>query len=151
MNEKLFSAEILALGTEKTVEALRACNAQTAPFGLKLSEEELMALTAGRTRALRDTGRVEFGGGILPALALAFCDSPYLQAADYGATLLALQGLFYHFKNEFREQMEDDELLKLLRRAYDEKAHGAVGFLAGMTTAALCGKEEKPKVATDES
>lgn len=150
MNDEWFPAEIAALGMEKTINALRQCNVQTALFGLQLTQEEMVALAAGRTRALRDSGRVEFNGGILPALIQMFCNSPYLQAAEYAETLLKLQEIFYHFKNEFHEQIEDDELLKLLRRAYDEKAHGAADFLAGMTPAALCGKEEKPKEVEDE-
>ena len=53
------------------------------------------ALAEGRERALADTGRVEFGDGILPALIDALCDSPYLQQSDWAETLLSAQAVFY--------------------------------------------------------
>ena len=50
---------------EDTVGALEALERRTAPLGLRLTREECLALAEGRERALTDTGRVEFGGGIL--------------------------------------------------------------------------------------
>ena len=139
MGEQL---EFGALCPAETVRSLAACNARTARFGLTLTAAETAALAEGRVRALRDTGRVEFGGGILPRLVLAFCDSPYLEQTTYADTLLTLQETFYAFKNEFKDRMSDESLLKLLRRAFDDRAHGAAELLAGLTPLELLGRKE---------
>ena len=99
----------------ETVRALDACNARTVRFGLTLSPEQMEQLAEGRFRALRETGRVEFGEGILPRLVMAFCDSPYLQQEDWAETLLLLQQVFYKFKNDFRDSIGDDTLLRLMQ------------------------------------
>lgn len=138
-----------AAGLARTVEQLRGLNVRTARFGLTLTEEEMAALAAGRSKALRDAGRVELGDGMLPALAEAFCDSPYLQQTEYAGTLQTLQEIFYWFKTESRDRWTDEELLALLRRAYDGKAGGAAEYLAGMTAEELCG--EAAEEDSDES
>lgn len=125
------------------VRALDACNARTVRFGLTLSPEQMEQLAEGRFRALRETGRVEFGEGILPRLVLAFCDSPYLQQEDWAETLLLLQQVFYKFKNDFRDSIGDDTLLRLMRRAFDGRAHGAAELLADMTPPELLGREDR--------
>ena len=84
----------------ETIQALAAANRQTARYGLTLTPEQMTALAESRTRALLDTGRVEFGGGILPRLIEVFCDSPHLHQAEYAAALEALQAIFYRYKNE---------------------------------------------------
>lgn len=140
--EELFP--VTAVQLARTEQALAACNAKTARFGLTLSREQIAVLAAGRTQALRNTGRVEFGEGILPRLVLAFCDSPYLYQEDYAETMLTLQEIFYNFKNEFQERLSDDRLLRLLRRAFDERAHGAAEYLAGLSPAELLAKREEP-------
>lgn len=135
-------AWMIAAGLDGTVERLRRTNAQTARFGLTLTEAEIAALAAGRSKALRDAGRIELGEGILPVLAETFCDSPYLQPLEYAGTLQTLQEAFYRFKTESQDRWTDEELLALLRRAYDGRAGGDVEYLAGMTPAELWGKEE---------
>lgn len=117
-----------------TLAALEAANRETARYGLTLTREEMAALAESRVRALRDTGRVELGEGILPRLIEAFCDSPHLHQADYAETLGTLQEIFYRWKNEAGDRTPDDELLPLLRRAFD-RAGGGVGYLAGFSLA----------------
>ena len=60
-------------------QEIRECNAYSSKFGLVLSETEITDLVTGRAEALRASGRIEFGGGILPKLIEAFCDSPYIE------------------------------------------------------------------------
>ena len=52
---------------EKAKQELCACNAVSERFGLSLSEGEIEELVQCRAKALRDTGRVEFGGGSCPS------------------------------------------------------------------------------------
>ena len=58
---------------------VRECNAYSSRFGLILREDEIAELVAGREEALRASGRIEFGGGILPKLIRTFCDSPFIE------------------------------------------------------------------------
>jgi hypothetical protein len=119
-------------------QELSASNRISEKFGLTLTQSQMQELAVRRTQALRDTGRVEFGGGILPKLILAFCDSPYLTQADYARTLAELQELFYAFKSESGERLTDDELLSEMRRCFDGPAGGGVEYLAGVSLEELC-------------
>lgn len=125
--------------SKKTLAKSRVCLAR---FGLSLTEGEETALMAGHTEALRDTGRVELGDGILPQLIEAFCNSPYLGGENLAEELLTLQELFYHWKNEAGELTPDEELLSFMRQIYDEKAHGAAEYLAGFSLRELKGEME---------
>ena len=100
------------------------------------------ALAEGRERALADTGRVEFGDGILPALIDALCDSPYLQQSDWAETLLSAQAVFYHWKEEAGDLVPDRALLAFLRRAFDG-ARGAISYLEGFSLKELRERKEE--------
>lgn len=57
---------------------LGALNQLTEKYHLALSQEGMQRLNERRHQALKDTGRVEFGDGVLKQLVFAFCDSPFL-------------------------------------------------------------------------
>lgn len=121
-------------------QELAASNHISEKFGLTLSQSQMQELLTRRTQALRSTGRVEFGGGILPKLIKTFCDSPYLTQTEYAQTLEELQDLFYAFKSESGERLTDDELLGLMRWCFDGPAGGATEYLAGVCLEELCRK-----------
>ena len=112
-------------------ERLRTCNALTARFGLWLTEENIRELAEARFSALGQTGRVEFGGGILEKLIYEFCDSPYLEQDTYMETLLALQDAFYYFKNETLDAIADDDLIAFMKRHFDGDCEGSIDYLTG--------------------
>ena len=120
----------------ETIQALAAANRQTARYGLTLTPEQMTALAESRTRVLLDTGRVELGTGILPRLIEIFCDSPHLHQTDYAATLETLQAIFYRSKNETGDLTPDEDILRLLRWAFD-KAGGSTDYLEGCSLAEL--------------
>jgi hypothetical protein len=122
----------------KAVEELIACNNFTVRFGLYLSEEQAQSLMGKRMEALRDTGRVEFGEGILKKLIFEFCDSPYIMQDNYVDTLLALQDAFYYFKNESLEQLSDDELIAFMKRHFDGDCEGSLEYLSSSSLEDLC-------------
>ena len=68
----------LSIQMELGMREVRECSAYSGQFGLVLKEPEIRELVECRQEALVDTGRVEFGGGILPKLIHALCDSPYI-------------------------------------------------------------------------
>ena len=79
---------------------------------------------------------MELGAGILPRLIEAFCDSPHLHQADYAVTLEALQTIFYRCKNEAGDLTPDEDVLRLLRRAFD-RAGGSTDHLEGLSLVEL--------------
>lgn len=136
---------------ELAVEEVRAANRVSRKFGLVLSEAQLQVLVEKRFQALQETGRLEFGGGILPRLIAAFCSSPYLNQHNYADTLVELQYIFYYFKNESLEALPDEDLLTYMRRSFDTDCHGSLEYLRGTSLETLCrqlryGEEEAENV-----
>lgn len=131
-------------------DSLARCNETTERYGLSLTAAEAGDLLMSRSQSLRDAGRVEFGEGILPKLILAFCDSPYITQEDYAETLSGLQDCFYYYKSASEERFGDDDLLSMMRAAFDGEAEGSVEFLAETTMDELCrstrlGDEREPR------
>lgn len=116
---------------------LAACNARGERYGLVLTEEQMGGLARRRVDALRATGRVEFGRGVLLELVSAFCDSPYLSQEAYEETLAELQDAFYRLKEESNEQLPDQELIDAMRYAFDNEAHGSTDYVGDMPASRL--------------
>ena len=82
------------------------------------------------------------GEGTLPALMLAFCDSPYLNQDHWEESLAELQSLFYQFKNETREALPDAELLAAMARVFQERG-------GSLTALAMAEPEELRRAARE--
>ena len=136
--EHEFAPGTLAMQIQSAAQELRSLEEVTAPYGLSLSVEQIRNLVERRFDALRDTGRVEFGGGILGKLVRAFCDSPYLTRENYEETLLELQDSFYYFKNESLDRLTDDELIEFMKQVFDGRAQGSLDYLSGTSLEELC-------------
>ena len=108
-----------------------SCNAITATYGVTLTEEQALALVNTRGEALKKTGRMEWCGGVLQKLIMAFCDSPYITEDNYEETLHELTELFYGFKNETLEVVTDDQLIGFMKSAFNGRCCGALELLAG--------------------
>ncbi len=116
---------------------MRECNAYSSNFGLSLSETEIAELVTCRAEALRTAGRIEFGGGILPKLIQAFCDSPYIYQDNYADTLAELEEAFYYFKTEAMDRFSDDELIEYMVKVFNGRAQGSAEYLSGTSLEAL--------------
>jgi hypothetical protein len=103
---------------------LEFCNQVIGAYGLSLSTQDIRALVAGRVEALQTADRVEFGGGVVKDLVLAFCSSSFVTQHSFVETVLELQELFYEFKNESLEQIPDEDLIKTMRSLFDDVANG---------------------------
>lgn len=128
--------QIRALSAAK--EEIRCCDELNRLHGLTLTEGDITELVELRGQALKNTGRVEFGGGILPKLIRAFCKSPYVDAGNYAATLGDLQDAFYYFKNESGDRFSDDELIEFMEKVFNGAAHGSTEVLATISLEELC-------------
>lgn len=133
---------------EKTTGQLLQSNGTAARFGLSLSGEEAKALALRQRELLGETGRIEFGEGIVGRLAFAFCDSPYIAPQSWGQTLAELLECFYHYKNEI--ELPDDELLAFMKEHFDGDCAGSVEYLSGTLLEGLSqrlrtGGEDEPE------
>lgn len=125
---ELFGRQALS---KYSVQEILRCNEETEAYGLVLTQEQAAELVETRGIALRDTGRLEFGEGVIGKLIRAFCDSPYLTPRNYAATLHALVEMFYAYKNETLDRLSDDELIGFLRSVFDMPCQGSTELLAG--------------------
>ena len=99
-------------------------------WGMTISPEQAVMLVRRQAEVLRDTRRVDFGGGVLKKLAEAFCDSPYIQPCDWADTLAQLTELFYALKNETRDQLGDDTLIAAMAARFNGDAGASLDALA---------------------
>lgn len=119
------------------VEELRQCNDFTCRFGLFLSESQIQSLVEQVFTALQETGRIEFGQGILKRLVYEFAPSPYIMQANYEDTLLELLDIFYYFKNDSLDMLSDDELIILMAK-YFNACQGSLDYLRETALSELC-------------
>lgn len=110
--------------------ALESCNPVLERHGLSLTATDIRVLVASRAEALHAAGRIEFGGGILEDLVLAFAGSPYVSQDTLTETVIEMQELFYEVRNEMLEQIPDDDLIARMRSLFDEFAAGDTSLLA---------------------
>lgn len=125
---ELFGGQAMA---QYAMRDILRCNEETEAYGLVLTREQALELVETRSTALKDTGRVEFGEGVIGKLIRAFCDSPYMAPRNYAATLHSLVELFYAYKNETLDRLSDDELIGYLRGWFDMPCQGSIELLAG--------------------
>jgi uncharacterized protein YbcC (UPF0753/DUF2309 family) len=128
----------VSLLKQQTITELRKCNEYTAKYGLQLSEQEIGALVENRKEALESNGRIEFGSGVIQKIILEFADSPFIYQDNYANTIADLQDCFYYFKNESMEDMTDDELLKLMKKYFDDECQGSVEYLQSAILENFC-------------
>lgn len=134
MHEK----NLMAMQLEAAKEEIRCCGELNALYGLVLTEQDITELVQLRGQALRSTGRVEFGGGILPKLIRAFCKSPYVDNRNYAAVLGDLQDAFYYFKNESEDLFSDDDLIEFMAGVFNGRAEGSTELLCALSLDELC-------------
>ncbi len=119
-------------------DEIRCCNELNQIYGLTLTEADITELVELRGQALKSTGRVEFGGGILPKLIRAFCKSPYVDPYNYASTLGYLQDAFYYFKNESEDRFSDDDLIEFMEKVFNGQTHGSTDVLTTISLEQLC-------------
>lgn len=130
--------ELMQLQISAAKEEIRCCEQLSELHGLTLTEADITELVELRGQALQKTGRVEFGGGILPKLIRAFCKSPYVDRYNYAAVLGDLQDAFYYFKNECEDRFTDDELIEYMASVFNGRAEGASETLTSISLEELC-------------
>lgn len=129
---------LISMQIEAAKEELRCCEDLNRLYGLTLTEADITELVQLRSEALKSSGRVEFGGGILPKLIRAFCKSPYVDRQNYAAVLGDLQEAFYYFKNESEDRFSDDDLIEFMAAVFNGRAEGSAELLCTISLEELC-------------
>lgn len=136
--DKNFDISVVNMQKTQALIELRECNELTLKYGLSLSEQQMQNIINKRFEALKDTGRIEFGKGILKKLITEFCNSPYIMQDTYEDTIIDLQDSFYYFKNESNNLISDDELIKFMKQHFDGVCQGSLEYLNDTTLGDLC-------------
>ncbi|MGV3074316.1 DUF6323 family protein [Clostridium baratii] len=137
MSEK-FLLTIQNMKKKQLAMEIKKCNEVTIKYGVTLSDTQIENLINKRFESLKNTGRVEFGDGVLKELIQAFCDSLYIFQENYEETLEELQEIFYFFKGEAMEQIADDELIEFMKKYFNEECQGSIEYLSGTNFEELC-------------
>lgn len=116
---------------KQAVNEIIKLNNYTAHYGLTLTPQQAIELAETRTIALRDNGRIEFGGGVIDRIIREFSDSPYLSSQNYAETLHDLIEAFYYYKNETMDLISDKDMIKFMKISFDGVCRGSTDLLAG--------------------
>ena len=116
---------------KQAIGEVMKCNDYTSKFGLVLTPAQALELVETRSFALRENGRIEFGGGVIDKIILEFCDSPFLSMHNYTETINELLEIFYYFKSETLDLVCDDDLIKHMKTAFDGVCQGSLDLLSG--------------------
>lgn len=113
------------------VNQIMKTNEESKENGLTLTKEDATALVAARGDTLREERRVEFGDSISPKLIRAFADSSFINQEDYAEIIARLQEIFFLYKNESMDMVSDDELLGIMKNAFENESGGNLEYLEG--------------------
>ncbi len=136
--DDLFSLAPIEKVKEQSVLEILNSNSITSKYGLSLSKNQIERLINKRLNSLRETGRIEFGQGVLKELIYEFCDSPYIMQENYEETLEELLDIFYYYKSEALEQISDEELITLMKKYFDGECQGSLDYLRDTTLEDIC-------------
>ncbi len=119
------------LSNESQIKLIKEMNEYASRFGLRLTDSDIQVLLTNRRESLKEHQRVEFHSGILDKLIRAFCDSDFIFQETYVETIARLQDIFYLYKNESMDDWTDDELINIMRDAFDGECQGSLAYLEG--------------------
>ncbi len=106
-----------------------ACNADTAQYGLALTQNEAHDLDVAHCQLLDSLDRVEFGTSGTLQVIEGFSSSPYMEQFNYAETLEALQEKFYTVRAQAGVDIFDEEIIDGLRLLFDGDAAGSTELL----------------------
>lgn len=123
---------------ELAIHEIEKCNTISSRYGMVLTRNQIQTLVDERFETLKKYGRVELGKGILDKIISEFCDSPFIWQENYAETISELQDIFYYFKNESLDEFTDDELIRFMRKSFDDECKGSLEYLRETTLEDVC-------------
>lgn len=131
---ELFNSSLIQ---KQAINEVLKMNEETAKYGLTLTEQQAVDLVKTRSDSLKNAGRIEFSGGVIDKLILAFCDSPYITQQNYEDSLHELVDIFYSFKNETLDRVSDNYLIAFMQKSFNGNCCGSLELLSGRELPAL--------------
>lgn len=129
-NKFLISINQIQLSdTNALKESLAELNSRTNEYGVVLTVKQVNRLAEAVKVALRESDRVEIGAGILPVLADEFSRSIFVDQENYASLLEELVYIFFQVKTAVCDRISDNDLVRLLRDYYENKAMGSVEIM----------------------
>lgn len=129
-NYSLININQFPVSDSKAVkEGLIRVNGITNEYGLVLTVKEVNRLSEAVSGALRESGRIEIGEGIMPVLAEEFSSSVFVNIDNYAEVLEELVYVFFNVKTALCDKIADRELVRILKDFYENKAYGSVEIM----------------------
>ncbi len=122
---------MLLLQYQNQLAKVMETNQTAQKYGLALSERDAELILESHGNVLREQRRIEFGEGIVSKIIYEFCDSDFMNSHNYVETIIRLQEIFYLYKNETMDELNDDELLHFMREQFEEVCFGDLEYLEG--------------------
>lgn len=116
---------------QEILSEISSCNDFTSQYGVKLKKEEVKEIAETRQECLEKYGRIEFNGEIVTKIICKFCDSPYIYQDNYADTINGLIEIFYNYKNETLDYLNDDDLINIMKKFFDGYCQGSLELLEG--------------------
>lgn len=82
-----------------------------------------------RDNALKQLGRIELGTGIIADIIYEFYDSSYIDKDNYLELLLEFTEVFYLYQQEFDNKLTDEQIIKYMKKEFEELAGGSIKLL----------------------
>ncbi|MDD6798057.1 MAG: DUF6323 family protein [Clostridia bacterium] len=120
---------MILLSEQHQVDLIKKTNEYVRQFGLCLTDCDIKELMKSRRECLSEQQRVEFGQGIIDKIIFAFCDSDFIYQGNYAETIIRLQNIFYLYKNESLDELTDDELIDVMKNAFNGECNGSLEYL----------------------
>lgn len=117
------------INTKNEVVAIEKTNDYTRLYGLSLSEEDCQIILKDKIDTLKNEERFEFGQSIIPKLIFTFCDSAYIYQENYVETIGRLVEIFYLYKNESMDLVNDEELIDIMKGYFEDICQGSLDYL----------------------
>lgn len=131
MDNQLSVFSLNTLSKQKAETEIMALNEKTEQYGLTLTPQDVKALLQTRSEELTANGWVEVGGGILPRIIEAFCDSSFIDQRNYVETMQELLRIFYFAKSILMDRISDDELIDYMKDSFENRCMGSLELLRG--------------------
>ena len=111
--------QLTALRNKVFASQLISLNADTEKHGITLSKADCADIAEFRTDALAECERIEVGLGATERIIKEFCDSGYVNQANFRQTVEDLLECFYTIKNETDDLVSDDTVMEFLHFLFE--------------------------------
>jgi hypothetical protein len=129
---------LMEVKKQSEIQKIKECNEYTSKYGLTLSETDVLEIYQCRKDTLKEQERIELEGSIIPKLIFEFCDSSYIYQDNYVEMIEGLQEIFYMYKNESLDELNDDELIMYMKEHFENDCQGSLDYLGDTCLEEFC-------------